>query len=214
VAVVAVGMIGGAFLNGRRLRRRTYWLSWLVGGLIMVAATGHSDVRQGLMIAAFAAVMSLMIAYFKSPYLKIGDTIYAVSLDDRQPDPPDDGEPTRPPAPRPADSYGNLSAATYWWLMTALLGAGAIVVAVEGWSAKPLWPVCIFTVCVGITGYTDAAQRFRLVRGQYLPAAVLTVVSLPLFLLPLLLYLLGYAIGGRFPQPRRHGTDARAGVND
>ena len=206
-AVVAVGMIGGAFLRGRRRQRRTYWASWLIGGLLMVAATGHSDPRSGLNMAAFAAAMSVMIAYLKSPYLKIGDKIYALSLDDRQPDPPEDGEPARPPVPRPTDSYGNLSAATYWWLMTAMLGSGAIVIAFEGFSAGPVWPAGFFSLCVGITGYGDAAQGFGVVRGKYLPAAVLTVVSIPLLLVPPLLYLVGYAIGTNFPQRRHRDND-------
>ncbi|HEX7823892.1 MAG TPA: hypothetical protein VF477_03215, partial [Mycobacterium sp.] len=154
-------------------------------------------------MAAFAAVMSVMIAFFKSPYLKIGNTIYAVSLDDRQPDPTADGEPARPPVPRPADSYGNLSAATYWWLMAMLLGASGIVVASQGWSAKQVWAVGFFTLCIGATGWSDAVHGFRPVRGQYFPATVLTVVSIPLFLLPQLLYLVGYAIGRMFG-PSRH----------
>jgi hypothetical protein len=213
-AVVAVGLIGGAFLKGRRRQRRTYWVCWLVGGLIMAAAMGHSDPRQGLAMAAFAAIMSVMIAFFKSPYLKIGGTIYALSLDDRQPDPPEDGEPAVPPVPRPTDSYGNLSAATYWWLMTALLGSGAIVIAFEGFSAEPLWPAGFFSLCVGITGYADASHGFGVVRGRYLPATVLTLVSIPLLLAPPLLYLVGYAIGTNFPQRRPQNTDAHTEVSE
>jgi hypothetical protein len=187
-----------------------YWLSWLVGGLMMVAAAGSVDPSLGLTMAGFSAVMSVMIAFFKSPYLKIGGTIYAVSLDDRQPDPPEDGEPAKPPVPRPADSYGNLSAATFWWLMTALLGAGAIVVASEGWSAQPSWGIGVFTLGVAVAGHSDAALGLRLVRGQYLPAIVLIAVSIPLWLMPPLLYLLGYAIGRNFPQSRRQDNDIRA----
>lgn len=211
-AVVAVGMIGAAFLHGRRSQRRTYWVSWLIGGLIMVAATGRTDPQLALTMAGFSAGMSVMIAFLKSPYLKIGNTIYALSLDDRQPDPPADGEPAQPPVPRPADSYGNLSAATYWWLMTVLLGAGAIVVAADGWSTTPHWSVGFFALCVGITGYADTSQGFGVVRGQYLPATVLTLVSIPLLLVPPLLYLVGYAIGTNSPQRGRQDTDTREGA--
>ncbi|KUI36258.1 hypothetical protein [Mycobacterium sp. GA-2829] len=47
---------------------------------------------DGLMIGIFLAVMSVMIAFFKSPYIKIGDTIIAAKRVDRQPDPPEDDE--------------------------------------------------------------------------------------------------------------------------
>lgn len=89
--VVAVGMVGGAFLTTRRDRRRAYWLCWLAGGAVMVATVGHDDLDRGLSLAGLCVVMSLITAFFKSPYIKIGGVIIAASRDDRQPDPPEGG---------------------------------------------------------------------------------------------------------------------------
>lgn len=208
-AVIAVGMVGGAFLSGRRRQRRAYWLSWLVGGVLMTLAADHAG-GGGLTMAAFCAAMSVMIAFLKSPYLKIGGRIYALTLDDRQPDPPEGDDGPASPVARPTDSYGNLSAATMWWLMTILIGSGSVVVAVEGYAVDTVWVPGFFAVCLALTGWGDGANGFGLARRQYLPAAILTAASVPLFLIPPLLYLVCFAIGRRHPARRDHDVDASA----
>jgi uncharacterized membrane protein YhaH (DUF805 family) len=205
LAVVLVGMVGGAFLDGRRRQRRAYWLSWLTGGAIMMFAD-HLNGGSGLMIGALLAVMSVMIAFFKSPYLKIGNRIYAVSLEDRRPDPPADGEPAEPPAPLPTDRYGTLSAATFWWLMAAMHAAVALVVVYEGWTTRQVLLIAAFAVLIGMTGFGDSARGFTRVRGRYAPGAVFLIASIPLFGAPPLLYLLGYELGRHFPQQVTHGA--------
>ncbi|MCZ8382249.1 hypothetical protein O6P37_25595 [Mycobacterium sp. CPCC 205372] len=93
--VVAIGMVGGAFLSTRRERRRAYWICWLAGGVLMALAAGHDDAHRGLTIAGFCVVMSVITAIFRSPHIKIGGIIFAASRDDRQPDPPEDQQPPR-----------------------------------------------------------------------------------------------------------------------
>lgn len=187
-AIIFVGVGIGMFLNDRRLERRLYWLSWLAGGLVMLLATRAHNPDRVLSIAGFCAVMSVMMAVFRTPYLKIGNTIVAVSGDDRKPDPPaEDGTAD--------DSYGQLRAPTVWWLLTILVGAGAYVVWDEGWPATAAVATGIFTLCAAMIGFADMAGDFPRFRGQYIPAVVLAVVSIPLYCAPPLLYLLCYEIG-------------------
>jgi hypothetical protein len=209
-AVIALGMVGGDFLRGRRRQRRAYWLSWLLGGAIMTVAVGHADGGDGLTMVGFSVAMSVMIAFFRTPYLKIGGRIYALTLDDRQPDPPEDGDGPAPRVPRPADSYGNLSAATWWWLMAWLIGSGSAIVAVEGFAVATVWVPAFFAVCLAMAGCADGATGFGVARRQYLPAAVLTAVSVPSFLIPPLLYLVCFGLGRRYSARRRHHAVALA----
>lgn len=102
LAVILVGMVGGAFLKGRRRPRRTYWLSWLGGGVVMVVADLISG-GDGWTIGIFLAVMSVIIAFLKSPYIKIGNTIIAAKRADRLTDPPDDDEMEASPSKLSAD---------------------------------------------------------------------------------------------------------------
>ncbi|WP_135452773.1 hypothetical protein [Mycobacterium sp. DL99] len=190
-AIVIAGILSGIFLNDRRLGRRTYWLSWLAGGLLMILAARMQNPDRALGIAGFSAAMSVMMAFFRTPYLKIGNTIYAASSGDRRPDPPaDDGE-----ADGPADSYGKMSAPTLWWLLAILVGASALLVWVEGWAGSPIIAAAIFALCAGVIGFVDMAGGFPRFRRQYVPAAVLAVASIPLYCAPALLYLLCYEIG-------------------
>lgn len=51
-AIVGVG--SGIFLNDRGLERRTYWLSWLAGGLVMTLAARMQNPDRALGIASFS----------------------------------------------------------------------------------------------------------------------------------------------------------------
>ncbi|ART68344.1 hypothetical protein BTO20_06910 [Mycobacterium dioxanotrophicus] len=89
--VIVAGMFGAAFLDGRQRQRKIYWVGWLAGGLIMTVAVAAQHPDRSLGIAGFCAAMSVLIAFFRTPFLKIGGKIYAASAGDRQPDPPEDG---------------------------------------------------------------------------------------------------------------------------
>jgi hypothetical protein len=212
LAIVIIGMMTAAFLPHRHVQRRTYWLSWLAGGLTMTAAAAHSGPRNAWTIAVFAAVMSVMIAFFRSPYLKIGGTIFALSLSDRQPDPPRNGQPPAPPRPLPRDRYGNLSAATFWWIQAFLFAAGAVNVTTAGWKPSTAACVAVFTLALAMIGFADASDGFPIVRRQFVPALVLTASSVALLFIPPAAYVLGYTMGrtNRRRHPSRH-DDAHRG---
>ncbi|WP_396908611.1 hypothetical protein [Mycolicibacterium sp.] len=190
VTIVLVGVGYGIFIDDRRLERRIYWLCWLAGGLLMTLATSEQDPARALGIAGFAASMSVMMAFFRTPFLKIGNTIYAASSSDRAPDPPEDDEDDGS-----ALSYGRLRASTVWWLLAILVGASAYVVWVEGWTGRPAVAAGMFVLGAVLIGFVDMAGDFPRFRRQYVPAAVLTVVSIPLYCAPAVLYLLSYEIG-------------------
>ncbi|QRY53843.1 hypothetical protein [Mycolicibacterium septicum] len=187
-AIVLVGVGNGIFLSNRRLERRIYWLCWVAGGLVMVLATRAQNPDRALGLVGFSVAMATMMAFFRTPYLKIGNTIYAISGGDRKPDPPEEDGVTD-------GSYGRLRAPTVWWLLAIFVGAGAYVVWDEGWAAMPSVAAGIFTLCTAMTGFVDITGDFSRFRRQYVPAAVLAVASIPLYCAPPLLYLLCYEIG-------------------
>lgn len=189
-AIVLVGVASGIFLNDRRLMRRIYWLSWLAGGLLMTLATRDQDPSRTLGIVGFAVAMSVMMAFFRTPFLKIGNTIYAASSSDREPDPPEEDEDAGS-----ALSYGKLRAPTVWWLLAILVGASAYVVWSEGWTGRSAVVAGSFALAAAIIGFVDMAGDSPRFRRQYVPAAVLTVVSIPLYCAPAVLYVLCYEIG-------------------
>ncbi len=76
----------------------------LVGGLAMTAAFHHSDPSSIWITATFAAVMSVVIAFFRSPYLKIGGGAPFSRPPSVTANPirrPTDGQPAVPPHPLP-----------------------------------------------------------------------------------------------------------------
>lgn len=188
-AIAIVGVGSGIFLNDRRLQRRIYWLSWLAGGLLMTLAASEQNPDRALGIAGFAAAMSVMMAFFRTPFLKFGNTIYAASSSDREPDPPENDEDGS------ALSYGKLRASTVWWLLAILAGASAYVVWVEGWTGRPAVAAAIFVLCAAVIGFVDMAGDFPCFRRQYVPAAVLAAVTVPMYCAPVVLYLVCYQIG-------------------
>lgn len=188
--IAGIGIGSGIFLNDRRLERQIYWLCWLAGGLVMTLAVRAQNPDRLLSIVGFAVSMSVMMAFFRTPYLKIGNTIYAASSSDREPDPPKDDEDDGSVL-----NYGKLKASTVWWLLAILVGAAAFLVWDEGWAVSPVVVAGIFTLCAAMIGFVDTAGDFPRFRSQYVPAAALAVVSIPLYSAPPLLYLLSYEIG-------------------
>lgn len=197
LAVVMVGMSTAPFLPERHLQRRTYWLSWLAGGGLITLAAELADPGRGWGIATMLAPMSVSVAYFKSPYLKIRGRIYAVSFLDRQPDPPRDGEPcaAEAPPPLPRDRYGHLSAATYWWLVATFNAGCATTVVGQGWTLGTSAAFAAFSACLAATGFSDAAGGYGIARRRFIPATVVTLCCVPMYFVPVAAYALGFVLG-------------------
>jgi hypothetical protein len=78
------------YVAGRRRGRRFYWLTSVVGTVCFALGVGRIWPNAVVVTVFFTAIVAIS-AYLSTPYLKIGERIYALSQADREPDPPDDG---------------------------------------------------------------------------------------------------------------------------
>ncbi len=74
------------FIRHRRAGRRFYWTTAIIGIVCFALGTGRIWPNAVCVAVIFAGVVVLS-AYLTTPYLKIGDRIYASSPENRQPDP-------------------------------------------------------------------------------------------------------------------------------
>lgn len=74
------------FISDRRPGRRFYWATSIVGIVSFGAGVGKLWPNAVVATAIFTAVV-VFSAYLTTPYLKIGDRIYASSPENREPDP-------------------------------------------------------------------------------------------------------------------------------
>jgi hypothetical protein len=75
------------FIADRRPGRRFYWATSIIGIVSFAAGVGRIWPNAVVVAAIFSAIV-VFSAYLTTPYLKIGNRIYASSPENRQPDPP------------------------------------------------------------------------------------------------------------------------------
>lgn len=198
VIIALGGMMASPFFPQRHQQRRVYWGCWLVGGSVLTLVGEHAAPGQGWLFAVIMAVSSLMIAFFKSPYIKIGGRIYSARLDERQPDPPRDGRPAPDPEPLPADRYNDqLSAGTFWWLLAVTGTGSSIVVLDSGWTFHSYMLAAMLIAVLAWTGRQDGRGGHCVARGRYLPATVCAAASVAMFLIPVAAYLGAFTLARR-----------------
>lgn len=202
LAGFVIGVVGGlviVFIDDVRLERRAYWATWLAGvGLMTIVVTQRSWC-VALVAYAIAAGAGVLLAYFRTPYLKIGGQIYSFSIARTQPDPPVDGSPAPSVSP-PPDSYrGQVTANAMWWLIATISVCAAVSALMLGMSGATLGISAFAVVMLAVAGYIDHLDGFPIARGQWLQAAVTIVASIPIFLLPPLAYVIAYYVD----RPRR-----------
>jgi hypothetical protein len=197
LAVLCAAMMGSHFFSGRSRQRRAYWLGWVLGGSLVVISVAHRGLDWALMLAGMITFFSVYWAFMKTPYLKLGGRILALTLDNRRPDPSSRSNDDGPSPDLPADRYGNLSAGAFWWLAVLMIAAAGAAVTVGGWNIRlGLWAGFV-TLAAGLVGYRDGTGGFTRARGQRVPALLATAASVLLFGVPPALYLLAYQIGCR-----------------
>lgn len=74
------------FIGHRRAGRRFYWATSAIGTVCFAAGTGRLW-PNAVCVAVIFSGLVILSAYLTTPYLKIGDRIYASSPENRQPDP-------------------------------------------------------------------------------------------------------------------------------
>ncbi|OBG71060.1 hypothetical protein A5714_03560 [Mycobacterium sp. E2462] len=73
------------FVKHRRAGRRFYWVTSAIGIVSFAAGTGRLWPNAVVVAVIFSAIVAVS-AYLTTPYLKIGDRIYASSPENQQPD--------------------------------------------------------------------------------------------------------------------------------
>jgi hypothetical protein len=77
------------FIAERRKARYFYWGTSALGIIFFAFGTGKIW-PNGVMTTLIFTALVVGSAYLTTPYLKIGDRIYASNPENRQPDPPDE----------------------------------------------------------------------------------------------------------------------------
>jgi len=75
------------FISDRRAGRRFYWATSIIGIVSFAAGVGKVWPNAVIVAVIFSGIVVLS-AYLTTPYLKIGERIYASSPENREPDPP------------------------------------------------------------------------------------------------------------------------------
>lgn len=94
LAPLIIGFIGSEFamwrsarLSPESIKRRCYWAG-VSGFLVCLFLSQASDWREGLLAVCVFGFCFVVIAFFRSSHIKIGDTIYAAWPSYRRPDRP------------------------------------------------------------------------------------------------------------------------------
>ncbi|MCV7282838.1 hypothetical protein H7J88_24690 [Mycolicibacterium flavescens] len=190
-------MLSAAFTKEAQCARRVYWLSWLAAGAFMALAAADRGVASSCIVAGAAAVFALMYAYLRTPYVRLGDRIYAYTIPDSRPDSPD-GSNEPPPLP-PDCYYGYLTAPKMWWTLALITCVLAFTRVELGLSSATLGLGAFTVGALALAGHVDARARFALARRQWVPLAIIVTASVPLFLAPPIAYVATFwAAGGSF----------------
>jgi hypothetical protein len=230
IGVIVVCFLTGLVLDflriSRSTQRRIYWAAACLAAVAGFLAV-YPNWKTGLGLAAMLLAAMTVMAYAATPYIKIGGKIYALTVSQSRPDPPDthiapagragtEGGPTEPttdphvdPAP---DSYsGILTAATMWWMLVgiAVIGAANVYFFVVGRGGG--WAAAGAAAFVGLlaigAGYADASWDCPIARGQHVQLGVASLITAGAFAL---VYLTAYYTARRWPLRREQSLEYRA----
>src|SRR5882757_6928388 len=209
VAFIAVTFLE-SFLNvDRKIHQTIYW-SCTVAAAVCGFAVAYPNIKEGVLAVVFVIGGLVSVAYFTTSYIRVRGRTFAdttigntVEADPVEEQPGNDGR---------DDSYsGVYSPAKMWWGMVpvAVIMTGAVVLTISG--QKPWWysliGVGLLALLAPTSGFGDGSWRYAIARGQWVPFALVGVVTAGAFTV---LYLLGYFVGKRWPVRRRRSMEYRA----
>lgn len=198
-----IGPMGATFVkDDLRMERRLYWGGWLSAAAFTTAAIwerGWEGRLGGPLLCLFIAGF---YAYTRTPYLKIGDRIYAWRQSDIHAGMLEDDRKPLSPSGYSTD----VTVAKTWWLFAGLSIWFGVWVFSEGWHGWPIFGVAVCSVTGLIAGIDDGTRMLPPVRGQRVQGFVSLIASIPMFGTPPIAYTLGYQLG--LHRPVGHGRHA------
>lgn len=178
--------------------RRFYWVGYFGAGGLAVAALSFRGWDTVVWLIPIVVIIPVFYAFVRTPYLVVGGRVISLGFYEPRNLPNDsDDDADRPlrQVMKVENGYGSLTAPKFWWLMAVFVALMAIGAYLGGWAS----PILVGTglLCVGLAavGVSDGRRGKSVVRGQFVPAAVGAVGSIPLFGSPVLVYALGYQVG-------------------
>lgn len=194
-AILIAAWLGAAFVKDRQFERWLYSFGSLLGGALISLSVAGRGWKVVIMAAATIAFVTVLQAYFTTPYIRIRGRNHAFSMQDSAPDPSDINT-DEPPSMPPRDSYpGRVTAPKAWWLFVVIIAFFGLGGALAGWNAKTLPAAGIICLAALACGIDDATRKLPKARGQNVQATMAAALSISMAFLPPVLYLIGYRIG-------------------
>ncbi|WP_141681968.1 hypothetical protein [Mycobacterium malmoense] len=204
VAGICVGLVAAVasvVVDDRDVQRRIYWLGWLGAALCFAVAVLPRGWPGSLGIGLLALFAAMVYAYLRTPFLKIGGRVYAISRTEEA-----KGAPQYPRAAAKNGSYptamGSLSARNMWWILVAMTCIVSLGIYVVGWTWQMSLGAAFLTVMGALAGIDDGSRKLPIARGQHIQAFLASVASILLWLAPPICYYIGYRVGQHWPMGR------------
>lgn len=212
--VAVACFIAGFSLSSFRLppsaQRRIYWLFACLAGVSGYLMC-YPDREKGFGVAGLFFAAMVVAAYTATPYIKIGDRVFALSLADSRLDDPEGTRSGSDIDPTPDSYNGMLSAATMWWMLvviSVIAGGNAYYAAVGREHGLVPWIMAAFLALLAIgVGYADGSWNYPIARRQHIQFAVASLVSAGSFAV---LYLASYYTARIHPLRRQQSLEYRA----
>lgn len=185
--------------RSRRTARMCYWLGAALTTALLalgIAVSGRPP-RQVVWAVALCVLLAVGVAYLAGWQLKIGGRTRSVFVANTYPDPPEDGSDRPPPLPPPNSYNGVVTADGFWWIAVVLTAMVSAEVYLFGWIWQSVLGAAFLTIVGAVAGLDDASRGHPAARGQKVQATITVVVSLHLWLLPVVAYAAGYQLGKR-----------------
>lgn len=209
IGVGLIAAIASVAVHDHELQRRTYWLGWLGAAVCFALAVLPRGWPGSFGIGLLALFAAMVYAYLRTPFLKIGGRVYAISRIEEVPKrasqyprsaAKDDGYPT---------AMGSLSARNMWWILVAMACIVSLGIYLVGWTWQMMLGALFLTVMGALAGIDDGSRKLPIARGQRVQAFIVSVASILLWLAPPICYYIGYRVGQRWPMGRgRHAQHA------
>jgi hypothetical protein len=184
----------------RHLARVCYWVGSAVATALLALGMELSGrpARQIVLATGLCVLFAVGFAYFVGWQLRIGGQTRSLFVRNTRPDPPEDGSDPPPPPPPPATSYnGVVTADGFWWIAVVLTTIVAANVCQFGWAWQSVLGAIALTAMGALAGVDDASRGHPAARGQRFQAALAALASLPIWILPVIAYVVGFQAGKR-----------------